>query len=61
MWGGHAGVAYDPCYHKATDDVTNVDIEMLAKNTAAVAEAIDRCATGVPLRTRRAANRAAGA
>jgi hypothetical protein len=61
IWGGDAGVAYDPCYHRATDDLTNVDTEMLAINTAAVAGAIDRCATGTPLRTRRAANHAAGA
>ena len=65
IWGGEAGVAYDPCYHSAIDDLTNVDSVMLANNTAAVARVIGACASGagigVPPRSRRAANRAATA
>lgn len=64
IWGGAAGVAYDPCYHTAIDDLTNVDSVMLANNTAAVARVIGACASGadgVLLRSRRAANRAATA
>jgi Zn-dependent M28 family amino/carboxypeptidase len=64
LWGGAAGLAYDPCYHSAIDDLTNVDSTMLANNTAAVARVIGAAASGaagVPPRTRRAANRAATA
>jgi Zn-dependent M28 family amino/carboxypeptidase len=40
LHGGTAGVAYDPCYHRACDDVTNV-------NTQALAELGDAAAHGV--------------
>ncbi len=36
-WGGTAGVAYDPCYHSACDDIDNVSHEALAINADAVA------------------------
>ena len=26
-WGGTAGVAFDPCYHQACDDIDNLDME----------------------------------
>ena len=25
-WGGTAGVAFDPCYHQACDDIDNLDL-----------------------------------
>jgi Zn-dependent M28 family amino/carboxypeptidase len=36
-WGGTAGVPFDPNYHRATDDLHNVDRVALANNTAALA------------------------
>ncbi|GAB3555471.1 Zn-dependent M28 family amino/carboxypeptidase [Actinopolyspora lacussalsi] len=36
-WGGEAGVAYDPNYHKAGDDLGNVDRTALIRNTRALA------------------------
>ena len=62
LWGGDAGVAYDPCYHRAGDNLTNVDRHMLAVNSAAVTQVIEGYAAGtddLPPRTRRAANHAA--
>ncbi|MGH3862896.1 M28 family peptidase [Actinokineospora sp.] len=35
-WGGTAGLAYDPNYHQAADELSNVDQVMLAHNAAAV-------------------------
>ncbi|WP_268760677.1 hypothetical protein [Arthrobacter sp. Soil762] len=29
IFGGTAGVAYDPCYHQACDDITNLDATVL--------------------------------
>ncbi len=29
VFGGTAGEAYDPCYHEACDDLSNVDLEVL--------------------------------
>jgi Zn-dependent M28 family amino/carboxypeptidase len=39
IWGGTAGVAYDPCYHAACDDLGNVDRGALDLNADAVATA----------------------
>ena len=39
-WGGQAGVAFDPCYHQACDDIDNIDpvgFEQLADGGAHVA------------------------
>ncbi|MCM5681547.1 M28 family metallopeptidase [Schlegelella sp. S2-27] len=37
LWGGTAGVAYDPCYHQACDTMNNVNWEALGINADAVA------------------------
>lgn len=39
-WGGTAGVAFDPCYHRACDTLDNVDTTALDRNTDAVATAV---------------------
>lgn len=36
-FGGEAGVAFDPCYHQACDDITNLDERALEINADAVA------------------------
>ncbi|MGX7823579.1 M28 family metallopeptidase [Actinokineospora sp. 24-640] len=36
-WGGQAGVAYDPCYHSACDNLGNVDRVALDRNSDAMA------------------------
>jgi Zn-dependent M28 family amino/carboxypeptidase len=43
-WGGTAGVAYDPCYHQACDNLGNVNRAILDKNADAVAFAVGRYA-----------------
>ncbi|WP_436498866.1 M28 family peptidase [Actinokineospora sp. HUAS TT18] len=43
-WGGTAGLAYDPNYHQAADQLSNVDQVMLANNAAAVGWVIARYA-----------------
>jgi Zn-dependent M28 family amino/carboxypeptidase len=39
LWGGTAGVAYDPCYHQACDTFANVNLGALEVNADAVAYA----------------------
>jgi Zn-dependent M28 family amino/carboxypeptidase len=36
-WGGTAGVAYDPCYHQACDDIDNLNLNALGINADAIA------------------------
>ncbi|HYN67430.1 MAG TPA: M28 family metallopeptidase [Ornithinibacter sp.] len=36
LWGGTAGQAYDPCYHRACDTVDNVDLRALDVNSDAM-------------------------
>ncbi len=36
-WGGQAGIAYDPCYHQACDNLHNVDRVALDRNGDALA------------------------
>ena len=36
-WGGQAGVAYDPCYHQACDNLGNLDRVALDRNADAMA------------------------
>jgi Zn-dependent M28 family amino/carboxypeptidase len=38
-YGGEAGVAFDPCYHQACDDIKNVDLKVLDQNADAIAYA----------------------
>jgi Zn-dependent M28 family amino/carboxypeptidase len=37
IYGGEAGIPYDPCYHQACDDYDNVDLEVLRQNSDLVA------------------------
>ena len=37
LWGGTAGVAYDPCYHSACDTIENLSMEALDINSDAIA------------------------
>jgi Zn-dependent M28 family amino/carboxypeptidase len=42
-WGGQAGVAFDPCYHQACDDIDNIDavgFEQLSDGGAHVTAAL---------------------
>jgi Zn-dependent M28 family amino/carboxypeptidase len=43
-WGGTAGVAFDPCYHQACDDIDNVSRKAIKQFTPAVADAVARYA-----------------
>jgi Zn-dependent M28 family amino/carboxypeptidase len=64
-WGGQAGIAFDPCYHQACDNLGNVDRKALAKQTAAIAYVITAYGlttediNGVPPRPKRAESRSA--
>ncbi|SER70805.1 M28 family metallopeptidase [Streptomyces qinglanensis] len=39
-WGGTAGQPYDPCYHSACDDTSNVDEKALDLHSDAIAHAV---------------------
>jgi hypothetical protein len=64
-WGGKAGVAFDPCYHQACDNLGNVDRNALGKQATAIAYVITSYGhstedvNGVPARTKRAEARSA--
>jgi Zn-dependent M28 family amino/carboxypeptidase len=66
-WGGQAGVAFDPCYHAACDNLGNVDRVALDRNSDAEAFVLGSYAistediNGVPPRAARAKTRAAQA
>jgi len=40
MWGGTAGVAYDPCYHQACDTFANINLGAYDVNSDAVAYSV---------------------
>ncbi len=40
IWGGTAGISYDPCYHQACDTYANVNTSALDANSDAVAYAV---------------------
>ncbi|HEX6967591.1 MAG TPA: M28 family metallopeptidase [Micromonosporaceae bacterium] len=40
IYGGTAGIAYDPCYHQACDDLSNVNPQGLEEMADAVAHAV---------------------
>jgi Zn-dependent M28 family amino/carboxypeptidase len=44
-WGGTAGIAYDPCYHQACDNLGNIDRVALDRNADGVAWALGVYAT----------------
>ncbi|HYI53500.1 MAG TPA: M28 family peptidase, partial [Microlunatus sp.] len=58
-WGGTAGIAYDPCYHQACDNLGNVDRDALDRNLDAMAWSVGVYAystediNGVPPRAQR--------
>ncbi len=39
-WGGVAGRAFDPCYHRSCDTTANVNVAALDRNTDAIAYAV---------------------
>ncbi|KOX28751.1 Leupeptin-inactivating enzyme 1 [Saccharothrix sp. NRRL B-16348] len=39
-WGGTAGVAFDRCYHRSCDTISNVDVTALDRNSDAIAYAL---------------------
>ncbi|MFI8849539.1 M28 family metallopeptidase [Streptomyces sp. NPDC053499] len=39
-WGGEAGRPYDPCYHSACDDTSNIDEKVLDLHSDAIAHAV---------------------
>ncbi|MGY1615745.1 M28 family metallopeptidase [Geodermatophilus sp. SYSU D00691] len=39
-WGGTAGIAFDPCYHAACDDLDNINLIALDEMTDAIAHAL---------------------
>ena len=45
LWGGTAGVAYDPCYHSACDNLGNVDRRAFDRNIDAIAWSVGTYAT----------------
>ena len=60
LWGGTAGIAYDPCYHSACDNLGNVDRVAFDRNLDAAAWATGiygystEDVNGVPARSERA-------
>jgi aminopeptidase Y len=40
IWGGVAGIAYDPCYHQACDNYANINLYALDVNSDAVGYAV---------------------
>lgn len=45
LWGGTAGVAYDPCYHSACDTLGNIDRRAFDRNIDAIAWSVGSYAT----------------
>ncbi|WP_426247443.1 M28 family metallopeptidase [Nocardioides sp. LHG3406-4] len=45
LWGGTAGIAYDPCYHAACDNLGNVDRRAFDRNIDAIAWSVGSYAT----------------
>ena len=39
-WGGTAGLAFDPCYHRSCDTSSNIDVPALDRNSDAIAHAV---------------------
>ncbi|MGI5267965.1 M28 family peptidase [Nonomuraea sp. CA-218870] len=48
LWGGTAGQAFDPCYHRACDTTANISDTALDRNSDAVAYAVWTIATATP-------------
>ena len=70
LWGGTAGAAFDPCYHRSCDTTTNINDTALDRNADAIAYAVWALSTAAAaehdgllghLRDRRPAGRPPGA
>ncbi|MGW0592947.1 M28 family peptidase [Streptosporangium sp. NPDC002607] len=48
LWGGTAGQAFDPCYHRACDTTANISDTALNRNADAIAYAVWTTATATP-------------
>ncbi|MGW5688680.1 M28 family peptidase [Nonomuraea sp. NPDC003754] len=48
LWGGTAGQAFDPCYHRSCDTTSNVNDTALDRNADAAAYAVWTLGTAVP-------------
>ncbi|MEU7895336.1 M28 family peptidase [Nonomuraea sp. NPDC049152] len=48
LWGGTAGQAFDPCYHRSCDTTANINDTALDRNADAIAYAVWTIATAVP-------------
>ncbi|WP_240506660.1 M28 family metallopeptidase [Thermoactinospora rubra] len=44
LFGGTAGIPYDPCYHQACDTIANVNLTALDVNSDAIADSVARYA-----------------
>ncbi len=44
-WGGRAGQPFDPCYHRACDDLSNIDLPALDRHLDALAWTVGRYAS----------------
>ncbi|GIH76077.1 M28 family metallopeptidase [Planobispora longispora] len=48
LWGGTAGQAFDPCYHRSCDTSANINDTALDRNADAIAYAVWTIATATP-------------
>ncbi|WP_344854418.1 M28 family metallopeptidase, partial [Planomonospora alba] len=48
LWGGTAGRAFDPCYHRSCDTTANIDDTALDRNADAIAYAVWTIAAAAP-------------
>jgi Zn-dependent M28 family amino/carboxypeptidase len=48
LWGGTAGLPYDPCYHAACDDLDNIDRTALDLNVKVIAHLVGSYAWRLP-------------
>ena len=44
LFGGYVGVPYDPCYHRACDTLTNLNMKVMKQNVEAIAVLVHRLA-----------------
>ncbi len=48
LWGGTAGTAFDPCYHRSCDTTTNISDTALDRNADVIAETVWALSTAPP-------------
>lgn len=44
LFGGYVGVPYDPCYHRACDGLTNLNLKVMKQNVEAIGVLVHRLA-----------------